>query len=87
MHGGPVLLARHALTPEPVLLLQPLHPVLLVTVEEDGSVVLADLLALPDVLDCLDHHMVFHIVADDAGVARVIEQGQGRVNSWHEGNN
>ena len=81
MHGGPVLGAGHACALEPVLLLQSLQPVLPVAVEEDGAVVLADLLPLLDVLDGLNHHMVLHVVTDDAGVARVVKQGQGGVNS------
>ena len=81
MHGGPVLCAGHARALEPVLLLQPLHPVRLVAVEEDGAVVLADLLALPDVLDGLHHNVVLHVVTDDAGVTRVVKQGQGGVHS------
>ena len=68
VHGGPVLGAGHACALEPVLLLQSLQPVLPVAVEEDGAVVLADLLPLPDVLDGLHHHVVLDIVADDAGV-------------------
>ena len=44
--------------------------------EEDGSIVFTDLLPLPDVLDGLDHDIVLHVVPDDAGVARVVEQGQ-----------
>ena len=81
VHGGPVLGAGDACTLEPVLLLQPLQPVLPVAVEEDGAVVLADLVPLPDVLDGLHHHMVLHVVTDDTGVARVVKQGQSGVNS------
>ena len=61
--------------------LSPGYSVLSLRVEEDGAVVLADLLPLPDVLDGLHHHMVLHVVTDDAGVARVVKQGQSGVNS------
>ena len=44
--------------------------------EEDGPIVFTDLLSLPDVLDGLDHDIVLHVVPDNAGVARVVEQGQ-----------
>ena len=47
--------------------------------EEDGTVVLAYFLPLPDVLDGLDHDVILHVVPDDAGVAGVVEQGQGGV--------
>ena len=49
--------------------------------EEDGSIVFTDLLSLPDVLDGLDHDIVLHVVPDDAGVARVVEQGQGGIDT------
>ena len=49
--------------------------------EKDGPIVFTDLLSLPDVLDGLDHDIVLHIVPDDAGVARVVEQGQGGVDT------
>jgi len=75
VHGGPVLLAGHALTLEPVLLLQPGYSVLSLRVEEDGAVVLAYFLPLLDVLDGLDHDVILHVVPDDAGVAGVVEQG------------
>ena len=56
--------------------------VLPVGVEEDGSVVLADLLALADVLDGLHGHHVLHVEAHDRRVARVVEHGQRRVDAW-----
>ena len=34
-----------------------------------------------DVLDGLDHHVVLHVVSDDAGVAAVVEEGEGGVDS------
>lgn len=44
--------------------------------EEDGPVVLADLLALPDDLDGLHAHHVLHVEPHDAGVAAVVEHGE-----------
>ena len=44
--------------------------------EEDGAVVLADLLALADVLDGLHSDDVLDVEAHDGGVARVVEHGE-----------
>ena len=44
--------------------------------EEDGAIIFTNLLSLPDVLDGLNHDVVLHVVSDNAGVARVVEQGQ-----------
>ena len=47
--------------------------------EEDRPVVLANLLPFPDVLDGLNDDVVLHVVPHNAGVAGVVEQGQGGV--------
>ena len=59
----------------------PGYSVLLVGVEEDRSIVLADLVTLPDVFDGLDNHVVFYVVSDNTGVAGVVEEGEGGVDS------